>query len=109
MVINETSPKLNTTSSATTTTTIKVPDNLHDSIVEGSESSSYLGSEFSERNEKNAHADDGESVIVSVSDGEQTSDDEDSDDEAWKGRPTRQNQDNFWSKCRKSLGYNRYL
>lgn len=97
IVINESSPKVNTASSAATTTTIKVPDNLHDSIVEGSESSSYLGSEFSEKSEKNAHANDDESVIVSVSDGEQTSDDEDSDDEAWKGRPTRRNQDNFWS------------
>jgi hypothetical protein len=97
MVINETSPKVNNASSRTTATTIKVPDNLHDSIVEGSESSSYLGSEFSEKSGKNANADEDESVIVRVSDGEQTSDDEDSDEEAWKGRPTRRNQDNFWS------------
>jgi hypothetical protein len=97
MVINETSPKVNNASSTTTATTIKVPDNLHDSIVEGSESSSYLGSEFSEKSEKNASANADESVIVRVSDGEQTSDDEDSDEEAWKGRPTRRNQDNFWS------------
>jgi hypothetical protein len=52
IVINESSPKVNTASSAATTTTIKVPDNLHDSIVEGSESSSYLGSEFSEKARK---------------------------------------------------------
>jgi len=97
IVINESSPKVNTASSSATTTTIKVPDNLHDSIVEGTESSSYLGSEFSEKSEKNANTDEDESVIVRVSDGEQTSDDEDSDDETWKGRPTRRDQDNFWS------------
>jgi hypothetical protein len=94
MVINETSPKVNAVSKTTTTA---VPDDLHDSIVDGSESSSYLGDEFAESGEGDTKVEADESVIVSVSDGEQTSDDEDSDDEAWKGRPTRRNQDNFWS------------
>jgi hypothetical protein len=87
MVINEASPKANT--SGHTSTTVAVPDNLHDSIVDGSESSSYLGSEFS----KSDKAD--ESVVVTISERDQVSDD-DSDDERWTGRPTARNEQNFW-------------
>lgn len=94
MVINETSPKLNAVSKTTTTA---VPDDLHDSIVDGSESSSYLGDEFAESGEGDTKVEADESVIVTVSDREETSHDDDSDDEVWKGRPTARDQDNFWS------------
>jgi hypothetical protein len=67
-----------------------VPDNLHDSIVDGSDSSSYLGSESS----TNEEAD--ESVVVTISERDQANDDDDSDDERWTGRPTARNQQNFW-------------
>ncbi len=88
MVINEASPKANTSGHASTT--VAVPDNLHDSIVDGSESSSYLGSEFS----KSDKAD--ESVVVTISERDQAPDDDDSDDERWTGRPTARNEQNFW-------------
>lgn len=95
MVINEASPKVNTSGHATTTTA--VPDDLHDSIVDGSESSSYLGDEFAKSGEGDTKVEADESVIVTVSDREETSHDDDSDDEVWKGRPTARNQDNYWS------------
>jgi len=88
IVINEASPKANTSGHASTT--VAVPDNLHDSIVDGSESSSYLGSEFS----KSDKAD--ESVVVTISERDQAPDDDDSDDERWTGRPTARNEQNFW-------------
>ncbi len=89
IVINEASPKANTSGHASTT--VAVPDNLHDSIVDGSESSSYLGSEFS----KSDKAD--ESVVVTISERDQAPDHDDSDDERWTGKPTARNQQNYWS------------
>jgi len=86
--MNEASPRANTPGPASTTTA--VPDNLHDSIVDGSDSSSYLGSESS----TNEEAD--ESVVVTISERGQANDDDDSDDERWTGRPTARNQQNFW-------------
>ena len=86
--MNEASPRANTPGPASTTTA--VPDNLHDSIVDGSDSSSYLGSESS----TNEEAD--ESVVVTISERDQANDDDDSDDERWTGRPTARNQQNFW-------------
>jgi hypothetical protein len=85
--INEASPKAD--SSGHASTTVAVPDNLHDSIVDGSESSSYLGSEFSNSDKAD------ESVVVTISERDQASDD-DSDDERWTGRPTARNEQNFW-------------
>ena len=90
MVINEASPKANTSGHATTTTA--VPDDLHDSIVDGGDSSSYLGSEFSEKDKAD------ESVVVTISERDQVSDDDsDTDDERWIGNPTARNQQNYWS------------
>jgi hypothetical protein len=90
MVINEASPKANTSGHATTTTA--VPDDLHDSIVDGSDSSSYLGSEFSEQDKAD------ESVVVTITERDQVSDeDSDSDDERWIGNPTTRNKQNYWS------------
>jgi hypothetical protein len=84
--MNEASPRANTAGPASTT--VAVPDNLHDSIVDGSDSSSHLGSESS----TNEEAD--ESVVVTISERDQASDD-DSDDERWTGRPTTRDQQNF--------------
>jgi hypothetical protein len=90
MVINEASPKANTSGHATTTTA--VPDDLHDSIVDGGDSSSYLGSEFSEKDKAD------ESAVVTISERDQVSDDDsDTDDERWIGNPTARNQQNYWS------------
>ena len=90
MVINEASPKANTSGHATTTTA--VPDDLHDSIVDGSDSSSYLGSEFSEQDKAD------ESVVVTITERDQVSDDDsESDDERWIGNPTTRNKQNYWS------------
>jgi hypothetical protein len=98
MVINEASPKANTaghtattTTATTSTTAATVLDNLHDSIVDGSDSSSDLGSEFSDRDKAD------ESVIVTISERDQVSDDDGSDDERWFGNPTARNQENYWS------------
>jgi hypothetical protein len=88
IVINETSPKTNTSGHASTTTA--VPDDLHDSIVDGDDSSEDVGSQFSELDKVE------ESVVVAISEGDQVSDDDDSDDERWRGKATARNQQNYW-------------
>jgi hypothetical protein len=88
IVINETSPKTNTSGHASTTTA--VPDDLHDSIVDGNDSSEDVGSQFSELDKVE------ESVVVAISEGDQVSDDDDSDDERWRGKATARNQQNYW-------------
>ena len=64
IVINETSPKTNTSGHASTTTAM--PDDLY------------------------------ESIVVGISEGDQASDDDDSDDERWRGKATARNQQNYW-------------
>ena len=88
IVINETSPKTNTSGHASTTTAM--PDDFHDSIVVGSNSSRGDDSQFSELDKVV------ESVVVGISEGDQASDDDDSDDERWRGKATARNQQNYW-------------